>query len=117
MGLARCHLIAYILGGKGQVRDGGQDNLVPCWQVGMNTGTPSMRTYEEQVNNAVETTTMDPDAVYYQVTPPYKDDASTIPTDVTMSAAVQRADGTQSVLPLTGVTNAKGNIGLLNLGN
>ncbi|WP_228975651.1 DNA/RNA non-specific endonuclease [Streptomyces sp. DH12] len=117
-GLARCHLIAYILGGKGQVRDGGQDNLVPCWQVGMNTGTPSMRTYEKAVKDAVDATTMGPDdAVYYQVTPLYKNDASTIPTGVTMSAAIQRADGTQSLLPITGVTNTKGNTGLLNLGN
>src|SRR5581483_3969585 len=53
-GLARWHLSANILGGKGQTRDGGQDNLVPCWQVGMNTGTPSMRTYEMQVKDAVD---------------------------------------------------------------
>lgn len=117
-GLARCHLIANILGGKGQVGDGGQDNLVPCWQVGMNTGTPSMRTYERDVKDAVDAATMGPDdAVYYLVTPLYKDDASTIPTGVMMSAAVQRADGTQSLLPITGVTNTKGNTGLLNLGN
>ncbi|MFD0385840.1 DNA/RNA non-specific endonuclease [Streptomyces stramineus] len=117
-GLARCHLIASILGGKGQIRDGGQDNLVPCWQVGMNTGTPSMWTYEKQVKDAVEAATMGPDdAVYYQVTPLYKDSDSTVPTGVTMSAAIQRADGTQSLLPLSGVTNTKANTGLLNLGN
>ncbi|WP_331728545.1 DNA/RNA non-specific endonuclease [Streptomyces sp. NBC_00158] len=117
-GLARCHLIARILGGKGQTEDGGQSNLVPCWQVGMNTGTPSMRTYETEVKNAVDAATMGPDdAVYFQVTPLYRNDASTIPTGVTMSAAVQRADGTQSLLPITGVTNTKGNTGLLNLGN
>ncbi|MFK8909396.1 DNA/RNA non-specific endonuclease [Streptomyces sp. YS-3] len=116
--IARCHLIANILGGKGQVLDGGQNNLVPCWQVGMNTGTPSMRTYEKQVKDAVDAATMGPDdAVYYQVTPLYKNDASTIPTGVMMSAAVQRADGTQSVLPLTGVTNTHGTTGLFNLGN
>ncbi|RST08866.1 hypothetical protein EF910_01140 [Streptomyces sp. WAC07149] len=117
-GLARCHLIARILGGKGQTEDGGQSNLVPCWQVGMNTGTPSMRTFETDVKNAVDAATMGPDdAVYYQVTPLYKDDASTIPTGVTMSAAIQRADGTQSLLPITGVINTKGSTRLLNLGN
>ncbi|CAL9380827.1 hypothetical protein SUDANB6_01056 [Streptomyces sp. enrichment culture] len=69
-GLARCHLIADILGGKGRVEDGGQDNLVPCWQVGMNTGTPSTRAFEpatqklvrEDVNFGAH------DAVFYQVT-------------------------------------------------
>ncbi|MBT2509212.1 DNA/RNA non-specific endonuclease [Streptomyces sp. ISL-98] len=116
--ISRCHLIANILGGKGQIEDGGQNNLVPCWQVGMNTGTPSMRTYEKAVKDAVEAATMGPDdAVYYQVTPLYKDSDSTIPTGVTMSAAVQRADGTQSLLPITGVTNTKGTTGQLNLGN
>ncbi|MEV6583388.1 DNA/RNA non-specific endonuclease [Streptomyces sp. NPDC051582] len=116
--IARCHLIANTLGGKGQVLDGGQNNLVPCWQVGMNTGTPSMRTYEKQVKDAVEAATMGPDdAVYYQVTPLYKDSASTIPTGVAMSAAVHRADGTQSLLPITGVTNTQGTTGRLNLGN
>ncbi|WP_345983794.1 hypothetical protein [Streptomyces sp. DSS69] len=30
--LARCHLIANILGGKGQILDGSQANPVPCWQ-------------------------------------------------------------------------------------
>ncbi|MER0450078.1 hypothetical protein ABR738_36995 [Streptomyces sp. Edi4] len=44
-GLARCHLIPNVLGGAGSKKDG-LPNLVPCWQAGMNTGTPSMRTYE-----------------------------------------------------------------------
>ncbi|MFG2287721.1 DNA/RNA non-specific endonuclease [Streptomyces sp. NPDC048595] len=115
--IARCHLIANVLGGKGQILDGGQTNLVPCWQVGMNTGTPSMRTYEKQVQDAVTAPTMGPDdAVFYQVTPLYKDGASTIPTGVTMSATVQRADGTQNLLFITSVPNTQASSGL-NLGN
>lgn len=51
---ARCHLIANILGGPGKIRDGGQNNLVPCWQSGMNTGTPSMRTYEAEAQKMVK---------------------------------------------------------------
>ncbi|MGW1198040.1 DNA/RNA non-specific endonuclease [Streptomyces sp. NPDC002536] len=115
--LARCHLIARSLGGKGQDDDGGLNNLVPCWQVGMNTGPNNMWTFEKQVKDTVE----DPakvgpdDAVFYMVTPLYRDKNSTIPTGVTMSAAIQRADGTQSLLPITGVTNTEASG--LNLGN
>ncbi|MFD5805512.1 DNA/RNA non-specific endonuclease [Streptomyces sp. NPDC127020] len=119
-GLARCHLIPNILGGKGQVLDGGQDNLVPCWQSGMNTGTPSMRTFEQAAQKLVKE---DPnfqanDALFYQVTPDYKDATSTIPVGVTMTATVQRADGTsQPLFPEVYITNTKGNTGTLNLGN
>ncbi|GAA2921724.1 hypothetical protein GCM10020221_17390 [Streptomyces thioluteus] len=115
--LSRCHLIAKTLGGKGQDDDGGLDNLVPCWQVGMNTGPNNMWTYEKQVKNTVEDPTKvgPDDAVFYMVTPLYRDSTSTIPTGVTMSAAIQRADGTQSLLPITGVTNTEASG--LNLGN
>ncbi|MET7320811.1 DNA/RNA non-specific endonuclease [Streptomyces sp. NPDC005549] len=119
-GLARCHLIPNILGGKGQVVDGGQNNLVPCWQSGMNTGTPSMRTFELAAQKLVKE---DPnfqanDALFYQVTPEYQDATSTIPVGVTMTATVQRADGTsQPLFPEVYITNTKGNTGTLNLGN
>lgn len=117
-GISRCHLIAKVLGGKGLVGDGGLANLVPCWQVGLNTGTPSMVTYEKQVKDAVEAPTTGPDdAVFYVVTPLYKDKYSTIPTDVTMSASLQRANGTQIPLFVISISNTKGNTGLLNLGN
>ncbi|GAA0397798.1 DNA/RNA non-specific endonuclease [Streptomyces luteireticuli] len=122
--LARCHLIANNLGGKGKVRDGGLANLVPCWQVGMNTGTPSMRTNEMKVEKVVkkpagEEGALGPDdAVHYKVMPLYKDDDSTIPTGVLMSASVQRADGTGELLFTADyVPNTKDNTGLLNLGN
>ncbi|MGW7568465.1 DNA/RNA non-specific endonuclease [Streptomyces tendae] len=117
--LARCHLIANILGGKGGLRDGGQDNLVPCWQVGMNTGTPSMRTYEFAAQTAVANAAFGPnDAIYYEVVPDYVDSTSTIPQGVTMSATVERADGTsQPLFPEVHITNTQRNTGLLNLGN
>ncbi|GHF05209.1 DNA/RNA non-specific endonuclease [Streptomyces morookaense] len=122
--LARCHLIANNLGGKGRKPDGGLANLVPCWQVGMNTGTPSMRTNEMKVEKVVkkpadEEGALGPDdAVHYKVTPLYTDDDSTIPTGVLMSAAVQRADGTGELLFTADyVPNTQGNTGLLNLGN
>jgi hypothetical protein len=118
-GLARCHLIANILGGKGQIRDGGQDNLVPCWQSGMNTGTPSMRTYEFEAQRTVKDANFGAnDAILYQVTPDYRDNTSTIPEGVTMSATVERADGTsQPLFPDVYITNTQRNTGLLNLGN
>ncbi|MGW4027565.1 DNA/RNA non-specific endonuclease, partial [Streptomyces sp. NPDC005009] len=116
--IARCHLIANILGGKGQTLDGGQDNLVPCWQVGLNTGTPSMRTYEQKIQETLAALPEgSDDAVFYVVTPLYRDSESTIPTGVAMSASLQRPDGTQSLLFVDTVLNTKGSTGLLNLGN
>ncbi|MEU6994646.1 DNA/RNA non-specific endonuclease [Streptomyces sp. NPDC046465] len=118
-GQARCHLVANILGGKGRIKDGGQKNLVPCWQVGMNTGTPSMRTYEAKAQKKVPDDSFGKnDAIFYQVTPVYRDATSTIPVGVTMSATIERADGTTEVLfPDVYITNTQGTTGLLNLGN
>lgn len=122
-GLARCHLIAHILGGTGEKNDGGPANLVPCWQVGMNTGTPSMRTYEALAQNAVKAVKdggiLGPnDAVFYQVTPEYHDSTSTIPHRVLMSARVERSDGkSQPLFPDVYIDNTQGKTGLLNLGN
>ncbi|WP_329409555.1 DNA/RNA non-specific endonuclease [Streptomyces sp. NBC_00704] len=116
---ARCHLIANILGGPGQIRDGGQNNLVPCWQAGMNTGTPSMRTYEAMAQNKVKEQGFGPnDAIFYQVTPVFRDATSTIPTGVTMTATIERANGTtEELFPNVYVPNTKADTGLLNLGN
>ncbi|MBW8818787.1 MAG: DNA/RNA non-specific endonuclease [Streptomyces sp.] len=114
--IARCHLIANTLGGKGQILDGGQANLVPCWQVGMNTGTPSMRTYEALVKNWV-TFLSSNDAVYYEVTPNYKDSTSTIPDGVTMSATLELDNGFQYPLfQNVFIPNTQASSGL-NLGN
>ncbi|MGW6204824.1 DNA/RNA non-specific endonuclease [Streptomyces sp. NPDC055089] len=117
---ARCHLIPKVLGGKGTSKIT-RFNLVPCWQVGMNTGTPSMRTYETMAENLVTGELADfgvDDAIFYQVTPVYRDAKSTIPTGVTMSADIQRADGTTEVLfPNVYVTNTYRDTGLHNLGN
>lgn len=116
---ARCHLIANILGGPGRVRDGGQNNLVPCWQVGMNTGTPSMRTYEAIAQKEVKEGDFGAnDAIFYQVTPVFRDATSTIPVGVTMTANIERADGTtEELFPNVYVPNTKADTGLLNLGN
>ncbi|MFD3681161.1 DNA/RNA non-specific endonuclease [Streptomyces sp. NPDC058613] len=122
-GLARCHLIPNILGGKGRENDGGPDNLVPCWQSGMNTGTPSMRTYEAMAQKSAKAVKdggiLGPnDAIFYQVTPRYLDSTSTIPQGVTMIARVERADGTsQPLFPDVTISNTKGNTGQSNLGN
>lgn len=119
--LARCHLIANAMGGKGQTLDGGQANLVPCWQVGTNTGTPSMWTHEKKVLAQVKAADMGPgDAVYYKVEPKYRDSTSTIPLSIWMSATVQRANGTLQPLFTNEIilnTQGNGNTGQLNLGN
>ncbi|MGW1541780.1 DNA/RNA non-specific endonuclease [Streptomyces sp. NPDC002309] len=116
---ARCHLIANILGGPGRIRDGGQNNLVPCWQVGMNTGTPSMRTYEFEAQKTVALDSFGPnDAISYQVTPVFRDATSTIPVGVTMSASIERANGaTEQLFPNVYIPNTQADTGLLNLGN
>ncbi|MFD3547836.1 hypothetical protein ACFWUW_19930 [Streptomyces sp. NPDC058655] len=122
-GLARCHLIPNVLGGAGARKDNGPVNLVPCWQAGMNTGTPSMRTYEAMAQKSVKAVKdggiLGPnDAVFYQATPDYLDSASTIPQGVTLSARVERSDGTsQPLFPDVYITNTQKNTGLLNLGN
>ncbi|WP_129288220.1 DNA/RNA non-specific endonuclease [Streptomyces sp. GZWMJZ-114] len=118
--LARCHLVPNVIGGRGN-----QYNLVPCWQVGMNTGTPSMRTYEAMAEKLVKGETDDAgrslgpdDAIFYQVTPVYKDATSTIPVGVTMIATIERANGpSEQLFPNVYVTNTLENTGTLNLGN
>ncbi|MFI8103987.1 DNA/RNA non-specific endonuclease [Streptomyces sp. NPDC086023] len=117
-GLARCHLIANILGGKGS-RVGDQNNLVPCWQFGMNTGTPSMRTYEYMAQTEVKEPTFGPnDAIFYEVIPRYKDVTSTIPLGVEMTARIERANGTsQPLFHEEFIPNTQGGNGLYNLGN
>lgn len=116
---SRCHLIANILGGPGQTLDGGQNNLVPCWQVGMNTGTPSMRTFEAEAQDEVKEPDFGPnDAILYQVTPVFRDATSTIPTGVTMTATIERANGTtEQLFPNVYVPNTLKDTGTLNLGN
>ncbi|AKZ55832.1 Hypothetical protein SAM23877_2783 [Streptomyces ambofaciens ATCC 23877] len=116
----RCHLIAKSLGGQG-TSEKTRTNLVPCWHTGMNTGTPSMRTYEDQTRNLIKGPLAAfgaNDAVFYEVTPVYKDASSTIPTGVTMHATIQRANGTtEELFPNVYVTNTYQNTGTLNLGN
>lgn len=114
--VARCHLIANQLGGPGRSDDGGPANLVPCWQVGANTGSGSMRTSETQVANAVAALA-DNEAVYYQVTPEYFDSASTIPYEIVTKATVEHANGTSSPLFTRVVDNIPSGNPLLNLGN
>uniref|UniRef100_A0AAU3I9U2 DNA/RNA non-specific endonuclease n=1 Tax=Streptomyces sp. NBC_01393 TaxID=2903851 RepID=A0AAU3I9U2_9ACTN len=119
-GLSRCHLIASILGGRGNDART-RINLVPCWQKGMNTGTPSMRTFEFQAQSKIQGPIADfgaNDAIFYQVTPVYKDATSTIPVGVTMSANIERANGTtEELFPNVYVTNTYADTGLYNLGN
>lgn len=87
----------------------------------MNTGKPSMRTYELIAQKLVQGTTPGlgtSDAIFYQVTPVYNDPESTIPVGVTMNAHIERADGTtEDLFPDVYVTNTYRNTGLYNLGN
>lgn len=118
---ARCHLIPEVLGGQGTSAVT-RFNLVPCWQSGMNTGTPSMRSYETMAEKLVKGTSVlsfgTDDALLYEVTPVYRNANSTIPTGVVMSAEVQRPNGTvEELFPDVYVTNTYKNTGLYNLGN
>ncbi|MET8711917.1 DNA/RNA non-specific endonuclease [Streptomyces sp. NPDC004735] len=117
--LVRCHLIAKVLGGRG-TSELTRFNLVPCWQSGMNTGTPSMRTYETMAEKQVKgngSLGVD-DAILYQVIPVYQNADSTVPVGVTMNATIQRANGTtEELFPNVYVTNTLQNTGTLNLGN
>ncbi|MBW8738822.1 MAG: DNA/RNA non-specific endonuclease [Streptomyces turgidiscabies] len=119
-GLSRCHLVGRVLGGQG-TSDLTRYNLVPCWQSGMNTGTPSMRTFESKTQDLIKGPLAAfgaNDAVFYEVTPVYKDANSTIPLGVTMHATIQRANGTtEELFPNVYVTNTLQNTGTLNLGN
>lgn len=92
--LARCHVIADILGGQALA-----SNLFPCWQVGTNTGTPSMRTPYESAVQAAANNLSPGQAVYYEVTPEYYNGDSTIPYEVVMSAQIQNPDGTWTAIP------------------
>lgn len=119
-GLARCHLIANVFGGTGQDDDGGQTNLVPCWQVGMNTGTPSMRTpCESDVVKELDADDFGPDdSIFYEVTPVYQNAESTIPVGVHMSGTLVRANGwSHPVFDDMYISNTQANTGLYNLGN
>ncbi|MEU7153523.1 DNA/RNA non-specific endonuclease [Streptomyces sp. NPDC045456] len=111
-GLSRCHLIANILGGRIS------KNLVPCWQVGMNTGPGSMWDYESKIRDEVERLSFgEDDAILYQVTPKYLDATSTIPVGVTMSAKIEREDGSvDRLFPDVYIPNTQSN-GKFNLGN
>jgi hypothetical protein len=111
-GLARCHLIANVLGGRGIAK-----NLVPCWQVGTNVSLNSMREYESQIEQMLGRGLPEGEAVYYVVTPHYRDAASTIPDSITMSAVVELPDGTSWPVfyPVTRQNVAE--VGGLNLGN
>ncbi|MER5378042.1 DNA/RNA non-specific endonuclease [Streptomyces sp. NPDC002553] len=116
----RCHLIARVLGGKGTSRRT-KFNLVPCWQVGMNTGTPSMRTYETMAEDLIKGNKPGlgtNDAIFYQVTPAYKNANSTIPVGVTMNAHIERANGTtEELFPNVYIPNTRQNTLQYNLGN
>nr|WSW69043.1 DNA/RNA non-specific endonuclease [Streptomyces sp. NBC_00995] len=110
--LSRCHLIANILGGRIS------KNLTPCWQIGMNTGAGSMWEYEEQVRDQVRLASFsEDDAILYQVTPTYLNADSTIPVGVTMSAEIQREDGSvEQLFPAVYIANTQTG-GQHNLGN
>ncbi|MFI5660018.1 hypothetical protein [Streptomyces sp. NPDC051684] len=107
---------ANILGGKGQSARHQETNLVPCFQVGVNTGAGSMRTYETIVQNAVANDLGRNGAVYYRVTPLYRDATSTIPSSILMSATLQRDNGSSRSLFWFRIVGNTGP-GSVNLGN
>jgi hypothetical protein len=88
--LARCHLVANVLGGQGFAQ-----NLVPCWQIGVNiAGEQSMRAQESIAADTVNGRLAPGQAVFYEVTPNYQRPDSTIPESIHMAAQVEDTDGT-----------------------
>jgi hypothetical protein len=89
--IARCHLIADVLGGQGFAQ-----NLVPCWQILVNiAGGSSMRDQEAMAQARLAPGGLAPgQAIFYQTTPNYKDSQSTIPTSIHMAAQIEDIDGT-----------------------
>ncbi|MFC5186834.1 hypothetical protein [Actinomadura harenae] len=56
------------------------------------------------------------DAIFYEVTPDYVNDTSTIPWGVSMQATIERSDGTRQLLFSAVLPNDQASSGL-NLGN
>lgn len=115
--LARCHVIGNVLGGRGNDQPH-WSNLFPCWQVGLNIGAGNMYDYELKVRGAVGGLPIGAgDAVFYEVTPVYRNNKSTIPYEVTMNAEVESSDGATwpvfTSVTLQNVSSATGQ----NLGN
>ena len=122
--VARCHLIAggaslrYAadpaivpgtpsaggsLGGNGTIAS----NLVPCWQRTTNIG---MLGYENTISKELATLTVPGSAIYYNVTPDYRDDpstgTSTIPVSITLSAYIQiPGESVSTLIPPTTISN------------
>jgi len=117
--VARCHLIANQLGGKGRSDDGGPANLVPCWQQGANIGPLSMRESETEVYDTVtDAREVGPDdTVYFEVSPVYLNPASTIPYEFSMTASIERANGTSETIFTNDVVPNVSSVNGYNLGN
>ena len=113
------HLIANQLGGKGMPDDGGPANLVPCWQQGRNIGPLSMRESETEVFDTVtDAREVGPDdAVYFVVSPVYLNPASTIPYEFSMTARIERANGTSETIFTNDVVANVSSVSGYNLGN
>ena len=88
--LARCHVIADILGGLPAGK-----NLFPCYQVGLNTGLVSMKSPFEDLVRAIagELPANSGAAVLYLVTLNYKSAESTVPEGVFLNAELQEPGG------------------------
>jgi hypothetical protein len=82
--VARCHVVGGQLNGPGSA-----DNLVPCFQRGVNTGRHGMRNFEDEAVAAARANM----AVEYRVIPVYKDKNSTTPLGPAMYAVGQYSDG------------------------
>ncbi|MFE6050517.1 LamG-like jellyroll fold domain-containing protein [Kitasatospora sp. NPDC056446] len=97
--LARCHLIAREVGGRGVAR-----NLAPCFQVGVNTTKGAMRGFEVDV---VDAALLDKQIVNYTVSPYYSSPSSKIPKGFYMIAIGQYADGRRGTWDIRYVPNEK----------
>jgi peptidoglycan hydrolase CwlO-like protein len=120
--LARCHLIANDVGGKGTGATYEESNLVPCWQIGTNITRFGMRPFETLVAKAADQdgaygTLQNGSAVYYVVTPIYRNARSTIPEAITVEAWIEQPDGARWPLFFPDTIENVERGGSTNLGN
>lgn len=114
--VARCHIIGAQLGGANDR----QDNLVPCWQSGVNvadvTNPQGMTGFERKAAQRISSRPAE--TMEYEVDPGYRSGASTVPFMFTMLATTFAPDGALTSVDFHQLANERVvNRRVVNLGN
>jgi hypothetical protein len=114
--VARCHIVGAQLGGA----NNRTDNLVPCWQSGVNvadvTNPQGMTGFEAAA--AAQIGGRPGETMRYEVEPHYRSGSSTVPTELTMLATTYAPSGAVTWVNFHQVANERV-VGrrVVNLGN